>query len=143
MRFFSKQAHGVNHFGGRALILKRYRKMLNKPYNSASARESHPKEGDLYKIITVFGNTFEIYYGYYEDSDRYSKFPEPVEVFPNFVKAPLFTENGEPFVTAIQSPCESFEKVRDITDTCVDCKYFKPGEELIGLCVCEKNLQRK
>ena len=55
----------------------------------------------------------------------------------------LFTENGEPFVTAIQNPCESFEKVRDITDTCVDCKYFKPGEELIGLCSCKKNLRRK
>lgn len=100
---------------------------------------SIPKEGDLYKRITVFGSTFEIYYGYYEESDRYSKYPEPVEVFPDFIKNPIFTKDGKPFVTAIQKPCKNFKKIRDITDTCVDCKYFKQGEELIGLCECEKN----
>ena len=34
------------------------------------------KEGDLYKVITIYGKTFELYYGYYEEKDRYSKYNE-------------------------------------------------------------------
>ena len=35
------------------------------------------KERDLYKVITIYGKTFELYYGYYEEKDRYSKYNEP------------------------------------------------------------------
>ena len=98
-----------------------------------------PKEGELYKKITVFGKTFELYYGYYEESDRYAKYNDPIEIYPDFLKNPEYTDKGAPFVTAIQKPCECFKKVRDITDTCVDCAFFKQGVELIGICSCEKN----
>ena len=96
-----------------------------------------PKEGDLYKVITTFGKTFELYYGYYEEKDRHSSFATPIEIYPDFIKAPLFTEEGFPFVTAIQEVCEYYEKVADTTNRCIDCLYFQKGEELFGLCKCK------
>ena len=106
-------------------------------------QDKKPNEGELYKVINVYGKTFEIYYGYYEDKDRFSKYAEPIEVYPNFIQNPQYTDEGVPFVTAIQTPCEHFYKVKDINDCCGDCAYFKRGEELIGLCVCKnrKNLE--
>lgn len=95
---------------------------------------SPPREGDLYKVIDVFGKSFEIYYGYYEDGDRYSKYPEPIEVFPDFIKNPVYTDDGYAFITAIQEPCHFFKKARDINDRCRDCVHYEVGEELIGLC---------
>jgi len=104
--------------------------------------EARHKEGELYKVILAFGKTFEIYYGYYEEKDRYSKYPEPVEVFPNFLSEPVYTDSGYPFATAIQSPCKSFRKVRDFNDCCGDCFFYEEGEELIGICK-NKERQRK
>ncbi len=101
---------------------------------SKKTAEQKPKEGDLYKIVAAFGKTFPIYYGYYEESDRYSKYPDPVEVFPNFLENPLYTDTGYPFVTAIQCPCKYFKKTRDINDRCGDCAFYEQGEELIGIC---------
>ncbi len=110
------------------------------PYFGANANQKvgKPKEGELYKVITLLGKTFEIYYGYYEDSDRYSKYAEPIEVYPNFIKEPIYTDEGIPFATAIQKPCQYFRKVKDINDCCGDCAYFKQGEELLGTCICDK-----
>ena len=99
--------------------------------------EQKPKEGELYKNITAFGETFAIYYGYYEEGERYSKYPEPVEVFPNFLKNPQYTKEGYPFATAIQLPCEHFKKVKDLNDRCGDCAFYRQGEELIGICIHE------
>lgn len=106
-------------------------------------QKEKPKEGDLYKIITIFGKTFEIYYGYYEESDRYSKYSEPIEVYPDFIKNPEYTKEGTPFVTAIQNPCEYYEKINDTTDKCVDCKYFEKGEEMFGFCKCKARNKNK
>ena len=90
------------------------------------------KEGDLYGVVRIYGKTFEIYYGYYEEIDRFSKYPQPIEVFPDFIKEPLYTDDGTPFVTAIQMTCEHYEKVRDTADKCADCLYFEKGEELFA-----------
>ena len=57
------------------------------------------KEGDLYKIITVFGKTFELRYGYYAENERQSKFNEVTPIYPDFRKDPLHTMEGYPFVT--------------------------------------------
>ena len=97
------------------------------------------KEGELYKVLTAFGREFALYYGYYEDIDRHSKYAEPTEIYPDFIKHPIFTEDGYPFVTAIQNPCAHYKKERNTTDKCVDCIYFKKGEELFGLCTCPQN----
>lgn len=105
---------------------------------NAKIENQKPKEGDLYKVITAFGKSFEIYYGYYEDDDRYSRYAEPTEVFPNFLEKPQYTDDGIPFATAIQPPCEHFCKIKDINDCCGDCAYYEKVEELIGLCRCGK-----
>lgn len=101
-----------------------------------------PKEGDLYKVITVHGKTFEIRYGFYEESDRNSSFAEPMEIYPDFVKQPQYTDDGVPFVTAIQVPCESFSGTRDENSICEECVFYEHCEELLGICNCPKNKKK-
>lgn len=98
-----------------------------------------PKEGDLFKVITCYGVTFEIRYGYYEERDRYAKFAEPIAIYPDFTKAPRYTEDGIPFATAMQLPCESFRGEQDENSTCEDCFYYQKSEELLGICTCSRN----
>ena len=114
--------------------------MLNKPLGQPPPeRKQVHREGDLYKTILTFGKEFTLYYGYYEEIDRHSKYAEPTEIYPDFIKNPVFTENGAPFVTAIQNPCDYYDKERDTVDKCADCKYFQKGEELFGICTHPNN----
>ena len=94
------------------------------------------KEGDLYKVIEAHGFRFEIYYGYYEDEDRRNPFVEPMEMYPCFIDKPLYTKEGIPFATAIQSPCKHFVGDYDDDITCYQCAHYEKFEELIGLCLC-------
>lgn len=98
-----------------------------------------PKEGDLYKVITTHGKTFEIRYGYYEEIDRYSKYNDPIEIYPNFVKNPVYTDDGIPFATAMQDACKHFKGEKDADSTCYQCSYYEKCEELLGICICLKN----
>lgn len=98
-----------------------------------------PKEGDLYKVITAYGKTFELYYGYYEEIDRHSKYNEPVEIYPDFIKNPVYTDDGIPFATAMQPPCRYFKGKKDEDSTCHHCLSYKKCEELLGICTCAKN----
>jgi len=94
------------------------------------------RDGDLYKIISLFGKEFEIKYGYYEEYERTRG--EPIPIYPDFERYPEHTEEGYPFVTQMQELCEHGES--EISDAyCADCKYYKHGEDLIGICTCEKN----
>ncbi len=101
-----------------------------------------PKEGELYKVITVHGKTFEIRYGFYEESDRNSSFAEPMEIYPDFIKQPHYTELGTPFVTAIQTPCENFSGETDENSTCEECSFYEHCEELLGICKCPQNKRK-
>ena len=96
------------------------------------------KEGDLYKSVTVFGKTFDLYYGYYEDYERHSRFNEPVPIYPNFRASPEFSDEGHPFATEMQEACEHYEGPPD-ESICYGCVHFRRGEELIGVCQCRKN----
>lgn len=100
-----------------------------------------PTEGELYKVVTVFGKTFELWYGYYEDYERENPTVEPMPIYPNFIKEPLYTDEGEPFVTMMQDVCPFYkgEKKRTPDSTCDECKYFKHGEDWFGICTCPKN----
>jgi len=98
-----------------------------------------PKEGDLYKIIELHGKTFEIRYGFYEESDRLGQFAEPIEIYPDFLMHPLHTDGGIPFATAIQTPCDFFSGKQDANSTCEDCAYYRHGKELLGICTCPNN----
>lgn len=101
----------------------------------------NPKEGDLFKIIHLYGKTFEIRYGFYEECDRYTLFAEPLALYPNFIKNPQYTDNGIPFVTAIQDPCPHFQGKRDDNCTCGDCVFYQHCDEMIGICLNAANQQ--
>lgn len=94
------------------------------------------RDGDLYKIINLHGHRFELRYGYYEDFEREKG--EPVPIFPNFKDNPVYTSEGFPFVTQMQELCKHgnspFEE-----GCCVDCVHYSQGEDLIGICINEKN----
>ncbi len=89
------------------------------------------KDGDLYKIINLCGHTFELRYGYYEEYER--KNGEPVPIFPDFIKEPVYTNEGFLFVTQMQELCE-YGDSSFADGCCVDCPYFESGEDLIGIC---------
>lgn len=97
------------------------------------------KEGDLFKIIRAHGKTFEIRYGFYEECDRHSRYAEPMEIYPDFIKEPQYTDNGMPFITAIQSPCKRFNGKRNEDSTCEECSFYQHCEELLGICTHPKN----
>ncbi|MBQ8359470.1 MAG: hypothetical protein IJ030_02035 [Oscillospiraceae bacterium] len=103
-----------------------------------AAHPNPPKEGDLYKEVTMGGKTFRLVYGYYEDFERESQFNDPVPIYPNFIKEPHFTEEGIPFVTAMQDTCKHYSG-RQGCDSCSECDHFQKGEELFGFCHCPEN----
>lgn len=106
----------------------------------SNAPPKKKQEGELFKIIESHGKMFEIRYGYYEDVDRQNPYLDPIEIYPDFIKSPVYTENGVPFVTAMQKPCEYFSGELDEENTCYQCKHYERCEELLGICKC--NLRR-
>ena len=115
--------------------------------NNGQEERIPPKEGDLYKIITAHGKTFELYYGYYEEIDRHSKHSEPIEIYPNFIENPVYTDDGIPFATAMQDPCKHFKLGAGRSDdgednTCSHCRYYEKCEELLGVCRCKAKQQK-
>ena len=112
--------------------------MLTMLFGQNASQRPVPKEGDLYKIIRLYGKTFEIRYGFYEECDRYTQFAEPMEIYPNFIKEPQYTDEGIPFATAIQIPCENFSGEMDENSTCEECSFYQSCEELLGICTCPR-----
>lgn len=99
-------------------------------------------EGDLYKLIKIEDFVIEIKYGYYDEKDKYSKYNEPIPIFPNFVTNPIYTTEGYPLVTKMQNKCNHY--ISDIkSDECFGCKYLKEVEDLIGICICSHNRRMK
>ena len=94
------------------------------------------RDGDLYKIVKLFGKEFELRYGYYEEFEK--ERGEPIPIYPDFKKSPVYTGEGFPFVTQMQELCEygasPFED-----GCCADCVHYHHGDELIGICTNEKN----
>ena len=99
--------------------------------------EKH-KEGELYGTVSLYGKSFNIYYGHYDDKDRQSRYDEPIPIYPDFVEVPEYTEDGYPFVTGIQDTCSHFSG-KHAEDGCHGCKYYQAGDDLIGVCRCSKN----
>ena len=103
--------------------------------------EEEHREGELYKVINTFGRTFELKYGFYEERDRQNPLCEPVPIYPDFLKEPIYTDEGEPFVTVMQDACLHYKgnTKRTADSTCGECEFFKGGEEWFGLCMCSEN----
>ena len=102
-----------------------------------------PKEGDLYMVINSYGRTFELRYGFYEESDR--EHGEPVAIYPDLKNNPIYTKDGYPLVTAVQIPCEHYEVERGHApeECCSDCIHYKDSKNEIDICLCEKKRLRK
>ena len=98
-----------------------------------------PKEGDLYKEVTIFDKTFRLLYGYYEEFERESPFNDPMPIYPDFIKEPHYTAGGIPIATAMQNTCEFYNGKNDEDSSCSDCGFFQKYEELFGLCNCPQN----
>ena len=98
-------------------------------------------EGELCKVVCTFGKTFELRYGYYEECDRQNPLCKPVVIYPDFLCEPVYTEQGEPFVTMVQDACKSYkgEAKRTLDTTCAECKYFRRGEDWFGICTSLRN----
>ena len=96
------------------------------------------KEGAVYRLFTVFDNTFEVRYGYYEDFERENEHSDPVPIYPDFREKPMYTKEGYPYVTKMQTLCEhGTSRFQD--GYCADCPHYLHGEEMIGICVCQQN----
>ena len=93
------------------------------------------KEGDLYKVVKISDLTFEIKYGYYDEGDRYSKYNEPIPIYPDFIENPTYTKEGFPLVTQMQDKCKYF-KGNLKEESCFKCLHYKEVEDLIGICNC-------
>lgn len=102
-------------------------------------RPQGPQEGDLYKIIHLHGKTFEIRYGFYEECDRHNPYAELMEIYPDFIADPQHTDEGIPFITAIQTPCQHFDGEKNVNSTCEECAFYRHGEELLATCGCPEN----
>lgn len=96
------------------------------------------KEGDLYKVITLLGKTFEVRYGYYSEKERLSKFGEVLPIYPDFLKLPVYTDEGQPFVTQMQDICDFYVGEPNGED-CYSCKHYHHGDDLLGICICDFN----
>ena len=114
--------------------------MIKALFTTGDTPPSAPKEGDLYKTVTIASRSFTLCYGYYEDFERQSADSEPIPIYPNFKKYPLYTDDGVPFITAMQDPCTRYIGAPD-GDSCAECMYFQKCEELFGLCNCPENGQ--
>ena len=116
--------------------------MLSKLFqNNLSPTEVTHKEGELYKVVTTFGKTFELRYGYYEECDRQNPLCNPIVIYPDFLAEPVYTDGGAPFVTMVQDACNRYggRSKRTPDSTCAECRYFQRGEEWFGICDCPKN----
>ena len=117
--------------------------MLTKIIESGTPQKNNapPSEGEIYKNVETFGRRFELKYGYYDDKDRQSPLCEPTVIYPDFINQPIYTDNGEPFVTVMQDACRHYRggAKRTADTTCSECKYFTQGEDWFGICICTKN----
>ncbi len=96
------------------------------------------KEGSLYKSLKVADRTFDIYYGYYSESERLIW--EPTPIFPDFTQNFTYTVDGKPYARADQDVCEHYSPKPQVSgeNWCNDCEHFVLGEEIIGICQCNK-----
>ena len=102
------------------------------PTTNSAAKKS-PAEGDHYKTLYIKGKKFDLFYGYYEDSDR--RYSEPYVLYPDFLKSPVYTDDGFPFATMMQEACQNFEGIKSADCDCSQCKHFVKFDELLGVCM--------
>lgn len=116
-----------------------YTVVSKKPNRKEKGLMSRIRDGDIYKIVELFGHTFELRYGYYEEYERGRG--DPIPIYPDFKKNPVYTNEGFPFVTQMQELCEHGKSKFD-EGCCIDCEHYQDGEDLIGICTNKANKKR-
>ena len=97
------------------------------------------KEGELYRRLTLFGKSFELRFGYYEECDRENPLVEPVPIYRDFLLYPEYTDEGHPFVTKMQDACGGYRGEASSYPECGDCEHYCHGAELMGICLLGEN----
>ena len=94
------------------------------------------KEPD--EVIRVCGREFRLF-KYYDESSG-----EELLNLPNFAENPEYTDEGRPFVLAVQESCEYGRDDSDPDDPdpgdCAGCTYFYRNNapyDPIGVCMCD------
>ncbi len=96
-----------------------------------------PNEGDLYKVYDVEGFFFEIRYGYYKENERGRV--EPLPIFPDFRKNPVYTADGYMLASLIHSACQHYESIKPKPElNCGDCIHYSDHKNEIAVCKCDK-----
>lgn len=110
--------------------------------NEFLSKDNEPviREGDLYRVVHIGGETFVIRFGYYEDYERQNVLIEPMPIYPDFGNNPRYTRDGFPFVTKMQDACPFYKGKLRMSNECAECEFFAQGEDLLGICTC---LQRR
>ena len=104
--------------------------------------KSKKKEGELYRVIEVGEDRFEIFYGYYEERDRLGKYNDPIPIYPDFLSEPRYDKEGRPYVTEMQDVCQYYDG-KSFVDICNGCSHYRKCDDLIGICLCSKNRKRE
>ena len=108
-------------------------------YNTIQPEKCSFAEGDLYKVLTAAGQSFSLYYGYYDERERANPYIEPMPIYPDFLSEPCYTAEGFPFVTKMQDACKHYVGVANGNEECAECIWYRNGEELLGTCACLEN----
>jgi hypothetical protein len=101
-----------------------------------------PTEGALYKTVEIEGKRFSLYYGYYEECDRENPFCDPIPIYPDFLKDPIYTNEGYPFATDMQDACEHYGG-HSPEEGCYSCRHYKKCEEFFGICLSPERRRRE
>ena len=97
------------------------------------------REGDIYEVLSVDGGTFEIRYGYYEDFERDGS--EPIPIYPDLEKSPVYGVSSKLIVTFMQNPCVHYEpRVEDAEAYCGCCRHYPNNKQMINACKCKENV---
>ena len=101
--------------------------------------ERNGKEGmrmEKVKTYNVEGAALTIPLRYDKKSGRY------MEVYPDFIKDPVYTPEGHPIMLTLEDAC-AFGEQKAANEPLVDCGscrfYRQVQNALIGVCGCEKN----
>lgn len=101
------------------------------------------KEGVIYKTVVAGGHSFTLRYGYYEDYERSRG--EPVVIYPDLGRIPLYSDDGYRVVTAVQDACGEYvpRGARDEDACCCDCIFYPDARSCIGVCACISNRKKQ
>lgn len=112
--------------------------MLTKILMHGVERPPTPKEGDLYKEVTISGKTFRLLYGYYESIERESPFNDPIPIYPDFEKEPHYTAEGIPIVTAMQNVCSLYKGKAMKTAVALIVYFSKKAKSCLAFAIAQK-----